>query len=138
MSRTKELIRRLRGQQFCLLITYRKDEVEVATPMWFALKDESLFFETMGESGKVKRLRREPKVKLAPCTGSGFLLGPVLCAKARLVFDPKELEIARKALSERYGLKRRLLMWGLSFARDKTRAVIAVDLSDTWVESEKA
>lgn len=138
MSRAKEFIRRLRGQQFCLLVTYRKDEVEVATPMWFALKDESLFFETMGGSGKVKRIRREPRVKLAPCTGSGLSLGPALCATARLVSDPKELEVARKALSERYGLKRRLLMWGLSFAKDKTRAVIAVDLSDTWVEIEKA
>lgn len=119
----------LKGQQFCLLTTFRKDGTPVPTPMWFAVEDETLYMATRGGSAKVKRLRRQPEVEVGPCTGGGQPTGPQRSAIAR-VLDSSEAARVESLLNARYGLKRRLLSWGLKFARDKTEAHISVRLCD--------
>ena len=118
----------LKGHQFCLLTTYRKDGTPVATPMWFALDKTTVYMSTRGQSAKVKRLRRDPKVKIGPCNGSGRPLGGQWEATGRVVVDPSEAQAGEKCLQDRYGLKRRLLRWALRFSKDKTDALIAVTL----------
>lgn len=116
----------LKGHKFCLLTTFRKDEQGVPTPMWFATSEDTLYMSTRGNSAKVRRLRRQAKILMAPCTSSGRPLGPSVETTGRLVTDPEELERGEKVLQNRYGLKRRLLMWGMKFSKDQTQAVIAV------------
>lgn len=129
MAKTQTLSEQLKGQQFCLLTTYRKDGTPVPTAMWFAVKDETLYMATKGGTAKVKRLRREPKVKIGPCDGNGRPTGAQVEAVARIVESPTESAEAERYLMARYGLKRRLLRWALRFSRDKTDAHISVTLA---------
>lgn len=130
-SQATKLSELLKGQQFCLLTTFRKDGASVDTPMWFALEEETVYMSTMGESAKVKRLRRNARVALAPCDGGGRKKGPQIEGTGQ-VLDTRSEEGLRgeHLLARRYGIKRRLLMWGLRWSKDKSRAIIAVRLGE--------
>ncbi len=97
----------LLDQQFCLLVTYRRDGTPVPTPVWFALDGERLVFESDSDAGKVKRLRCDGRVRVAPCTSRGRPLGPPVEAVARIL-DPDDAPAAERALAERYGRTRRI------------------------------
>jgi uncharacterized protein len=91
-----------------LLITYRRDGTPVPTPVWAAPADGLLYVRTERASGKVKRLRRDPHLLVAPCTVRGVPLGAPLEARA-VVLEPAEREhVAERALARRYGLGRAL------------------------------
>lgn len=66
-----------------LLTTYRRSGEPVSTPVGYGTDGEWLYFMTDPASGKVKRLRREPRVAVAPCTLSGRVTGPSVTARAR-------------------------------------------------------
>jgi PPOX class probable F420-dependent enzyme len=53
--------------------------------VWFVQEDGSLLVQTDGQSGKVKRIRRNPVVRIAPCTASGRLRGEPVTAHAELL-----------------------------------------------------
>ena len=72
-----------------LLITYRRDGTPVPTPVWAAPADGLLYVRTERASGKVKRLRRDPRLLVAPCTVRGEPLGAPLEARA-VVLEPAE------------------------------------------------
>ena len=59
-------------QQYLNLETYRKDGRAVRTPVWFA-EDEGgvLYLRTVKDAGKVKRIRRQARVRVAPCDMAG-------------------------------------------------------------------
>jgi PPOX class probable F420-dependent enzyme len=98
----------LDGHRHCLVVTYRRDGRPVATPVWFALDGDRLVFESDADSGKVKRLRRDPRVRVAPCTLRGNPLGPPVEARARIL-DAAETERAERALDGKYGRLRRVV-----------------------------
>jgi PPOX class probable F420-dependent enzyme len=58
-------------------------------------------------SGKVKRLRADARVLIAPCTAGGRPLGAPLEAIAA-VLGPEEEVLAERILADRYGLGRAL------------------------------
>jgi PPOX class probable F420-dependent enzyme len=58
-------------------------------------------------AAKVKRIRSDPHVKLAPCTVRGKPVGPYAEGTARVV-PPHEEGKAEQALQANYGLGRRL------------------------------
>lgn len=96
----------LRGHWYIVLTTFRRDGAGVMTPVWFAVEDGKLYVGTPADSGKVKRIRNNPKVQLAPCTASGRALGPSIEARAR-VLPADEEAAANQALNRKYGLRRR-------------------------------
>lgn len=57
----------LGDQRFVLLTTYRKSGVAVATPVWVVRDGDALLVSTPRDSGKLKRLRNNPRVELVPC-----------------------------------------------------------------------
>jgi len=69
------------GQKYLCLETFRKNGQGVRTPVWFAASgpispDSSeviLYVYTTGNSGKVKRIRNNPRVRIAPCNMRGGL-----------------------------------------------------------------
>lgn len=61
----------LQGQQYISLTTYRKSGVGVPTPVWFALDGGHLYIVTYEDSGKVKRIRNNPRVTMAPSDAQG-------------------------------------------------------------------
>jgi PPOX class probable F420-dependent enzyme len=73
------------GGKYLSVGSYRRDGTEVRTPVWFVQEDGSLLVQTDGQSGKVKRIRRNPVVRIAPCTASGRLRGEPVTAHAELL-----------------------------------------------------
>ena len=87
--------------------TFRKDGSGVKTPVWAASLDGKLVFGTDGSTYKVKRIRSNPRVRVAACNASGAqILGPWYEGKARLL-DGSEAARADAALDAKYGLQRR-------------------------------
>lgn len=61
-------------ERYVLLITFRKNGIGVATPVWIvSLPDGTAGFTTEVDSGKVKRVRNNPSVTLQPCNLRGKL-----------------------------------------------------------------
>jgi PPOX class probable F420-dependent enzyme len=89
------------------VVTFRRDGSPVATPVWAGIAGGRLYVRVERGSGKVKRLRRDARALLAPCTARGNRLGPPLPATGR-VLAPEEEHIAEQALADRHGLMRAL------------------------------
>ena len=61
----------LQGYRYLNLTTFRKNGVPVVTTVWFTLANAKIYVWTAKESGKVKRIRRNPQVRVAVCTANG-------------------------------------------------------------------
>ena len=97
------------GQKYISLTTFRKTGTPVPTPVWFAEDNDRLYVMTRSDSGKYKRLRNNPNVKIAPCTIRGRITGPEFAASARIL--PREdWPRARQAINGKYWLAR-LPIW---------------------------
>lgn len=92
----------LRGAEFIVLTTYRRSGVAVPTTVWFADTGGALYLTTAAESGKVKRLRANPAVLVAPSDRLGNVQGPALPGRARML-EPHEHDAAIAALRRKYG-----------------------------------
>jgi uncharacterized protein len=96
----------LEGHKYALLTTFRANGDPVPTPVWFGLSDGRAYVRTGADTAKVRRIRRDPRVRLCPCTARGRPLGPWSEGRAR-VLGPAA-EDAEEALRANYGLGRRL------------------------------
>jgi len=93
----------IRGQKYISLTTFRKTGQGVATPIWFGEEGDKLFLMTIGTSGKIKRIRNNNQVKVAPCTVRGKITGPEFAATARLL-PPEDHRPARRTINRKYWL----------------------------------
>jgi PPOX class probable F420-dependent enzyme len=98
----------LRGHKYCLLVTYRRSGQPVPTPVWFGLGDGNVYIRSEADVAKVKRIRNDPRARVAPCTARGKPVGPAAEGRARVLGQAAEIEQAEAALSANYGLGRRL------------------------------
>jgi PPOX class probable F420-dependent enzyme len=98
----------LRGHKYCLLVTFRRSGESVPTPVWFGLDTEGrVYTRTEHDAGKVKRIRANPHVRVAPCNARGKPAGPMAEGTARIVPAGEE-EHGEAAISANYGLGRKL------------------------------
>jgi PPOX class probable F420-dependent enzyme len=100
------------NQQYLNIETFRKSGVSVKTPVWFVKEGDVLYVRTDAASGKVKRIRNNSQVNIAPCKMDGSLLGDWVPAQAR---ELKDDDIGRKVdhlLDRKYGLMKK--MFGLA------------------------
>lgn len=97
----------LEGHNYVSLTTYRKSGEGVSTPVWFARAGEALYVFTDVKSGKVKRIRNEPRVTLTPSDLRGRPRGGNAVAAARIM-DAAEFDAADRALREKYGWQYRV------------------------------
>jgi PPOX class probable F420-dependent enzyme len=88
-----------------LLVTFRRDGTPVPTPVWAAAGDGVFYVRSERTAGKLKRLRNDPRMLIAPCTVRGKPLGAPLEASGR-VLDADEEPRAERALDSRYGFGR--------------------------------
>jgi len=110
------------GQKYISLVTFRKNGVAVHTPVWFAEENGHLYVMTRGTMGKAKRIRNNPKVKIAPCTIRGKITGPEFSASARLL-PQSDHKHARQLINAKYFLARISLL----FSRTDTYLEITPD-----------
>ncbi len=113
----------LAGYDYVNLETFRRTGVGVRTPVWFAEKAGELLLYTLADSGKVKRIRNNPRVRVAPSDFRGKLLGDWIEGEARLLL-PAEAAEANRLLNRKYWLKR-LFDW-TSKLRGTPRVYLAV------------
>jgi PPOX class probable F420-dependent enzyme len=114
------------GQKYLNLETFRKNGEGVKTPVWFAAdpsasldsSEAKLYIYTIGVSGKVKRIRNNNRVRVAPCNVRGGLLGQWVDAHAEIVTGP-EADRGMQLLNKKYVPWRQLLDF---FARFRPRA----------------
>lgn len=97
----------LNGHHYCVLVSYRRDGRGVPTPVWFAPRGRAIVIRSAASDGKVKRIRRQMSVKVAPCDLRGRVQGPALEGRARLLHG-QEAQEAEAALSAAHGLRRRI------------------------------
>jgi PPOX class probable F420-dependent enzyme len=100
----------IRGQKYISLASFRKNGAAVYTPVWFAEDEGKLYVMTRNDSGKYKRIRNNPQVRIAPCNIRGRISGPEFAATARIL-PPEEWERARKAIRTKYWLTRVSFLW---------------------------
>jgi len=103
----------LHGHAYMALTTYRKSGAPVSTPVWFAQVDDRVYMITEPTAGKLKRLRNNPKVDVAPSSVRGKPVGPSAPALARELTVEAERQAADAALSKKYGIQKTLfqLLW---------------------------
>ena len=112
------------GQNYISLETFKKNGQGVKTPVWFVLHQDAFYLYTKADSWKVKRIRNNPRVRVAVCTVRGAIKGPWLDATASLVEGDERLA-ADTLLDRKYFLKK--LFNVLSRINRHTRAMIKIE-----------
>ncbi len=90
------------------LATYRRNGKAVETPVWFAARGGKIYVFTESRAGKVKRLRNDARIQIAPCGIRGKRKGAWIEGSARRIDDPELVRGAYEALSGKYGWRMRL------------------------------
>jgi PPOX class probable F420-dependent enzyme len=94
-----------------LLTTYRRDGAPVGTPVHVAVEGDVAYVRTFDPSGKLKRIRNNDEVAVAPSTLRGRPTGPAAKARARILASD-EAEHAATLLAAKYPLLHgRLIPW---------------------------
>lgn len=120
------------GHKYLNLETFKKSGDGVKTPVWFAAdpavnlasSDAKLYLYTIGVSGKVKRARNNPRVKIAPCDMRGNVLGEWVEARAEIITG-EEAARGTQLLNKKYFPWKQLLAFFASFSR-RERIVFAL------------
>jgi uncharacterized protein len=94
-------------RKYCAVVSYRRDGEAVSTPVWFGTDDGKLYFRSLAGGYKLKRIARDDRVRVAPCTRRGRPVGPPFEGRARIL-EPAEAEAAERRIQANYGAFRRL------------------------------
>lgn len=82
--------------------TFRKNGTGVGTPIWFIVYQGLIYFRTDAKSGKVKRIRNNPHVRIAPCDIRGNLKGSWFDGKVYFA-DSAESSMVYSMIDKKYG-----------------------------------
>ena len=107
-SRTVAGFDHLRDRKYCVLVSYKRSGEAVPTPVWFGLADGKLYIRSEADVAKVRRIRNDPRVRVAPSTVRGKPLGPPADGHARVLEASADEQRAERALRANYGLGRRV------------------------------
>lgn len=101
-------VEKFNNHQYINVETFRKNGIGVKTPVWFAQDGTSLVVHTEKTSGKMKRIRNNPKIMVAPCDGRGKLLGEWIEAQAEIISDEVEINRVNTLVTQKYGFIKRM------------------------------
>jgi len=119
----------LADQTYVDLETFRRDGTGVKTPVWVAPLDGKMVVFTDGTSYKVKRLRRDPRVRVAPCDVRGNVTGAWVSGTGAVVTDSRREARAYEALRAKYGWQMRAVdLFSWLFGRIGRRAILEISL----------
>lgn len=92
------------NEKYINLETYKKDGTPIRTPVWFVTENNKMYVITRESTGKVKRLKNNPKTRFAVCGFKGEIKGEWIDATAKTV-QGDEAERAVKLRKSKYGFK---------------------------------
>ena len=77
-------------QKYLSLESFRRNGQGVRTPVWFAGDSpgpaaQTFYVYSEAQAGKAKRIRNNPRVRIAPCSASGKLRGEWVEARAEII-----------------------------------------------------
>ena len=97
------------GQWAVLLTTYKRDGIPIGTPVNIAVDGDRAFVRTFDTAWKLKRIRNNPEVGVAPSTWRGRPTGPAIRLRAR-VLDGEESAYAGRLLARKHPILHRFLV----------------------------
>ena len=102
----------LADSRFVSLTTFRRSGAPVSTPVWVARDGESLVVLTPVGSGKVRRLRHDPRVEIRPCGRFGAVAGDVESVAAIAEVREADVDVlrARATIRRAYPIESRLVL----------------------------
>ena|SRR2546427_1564536 len=114
------------GARYLVIESYKKDGTAVKTPVWFVANNGTLYVRTDNDTGKVKRIRRNSQIRVAPCNARGTPKSSWVDANAE-VADGAEAEEAYLLLKKKYGLQYRAVRFmGRLMGRKSKGIVLAI------------
>lgn len=116
-------LEQFKDEKYLNLETFRKNGTPVATPVWFAEERGTFYVYSRADAGKVKRIRNNPRVRVAPCDVRGKLKGDWVEATARIA--PSEDRHGHELLNKKYGWLKRIGDF-FSRLRKTKQAIIAI------------
>ena len=90
-------------QDFISITTFRRDGTPVATPMWVVGSAGHLYLWTGSQTGKVKRIRNNPAVRVAACSRMGDVHGEWFDGQAAITEGAEEA-LGYELLDQKYNL----------------------------------
>lgn len=97
----------LADERYVSITTFRRDGSPASTPVWVVSDDpHRLLVATGAGTWKVRRIKRDPHVRIAACDARGKVRGEAVAGIAHLV---DEEPLVRRLQHEKYGWQKRLL-----------------------------
>ena len=117
----------LQNQTYINIETVRKNNLPVRTPVWFVMEDGLIFVRTGSQSGKVKRMRNNPAVKIAVCRSNGDLIGEWIEGQAEIISNPLEEQAINRKFNRKYGLLKKYFdLYGFIMRMKMTAIIIRI------------
>ena len=117
------------GKKYISIETYRKTGDPVRTPVWFIEENGELFVRTDSDTGKIKRIRNNPKVRVATCNARGTPNGSWIDGNARMLDEGSSQHIF-SLLKKKYGMAYRMIRFVGRFSRSKAKPLgLAIQIS---------
>ena len=122
----------LSAAKYVNLETFRRDGRAVRTPVWIGGRDGKLYAFSKADAGKVKRVRGQGRVRLAPCTMGGRITGEWAEGQAVQITRGDQTARARALLKAKYGLFG-WITFSLFASRDRAgiRAYLEITLDES-------
>ena len=99
--------RDISDEKYLSLETYRKTTLPVSTPVWFVIHKDLIHIVTREDTGKIKRLRNNPDVRIALCTFNGKVTGRWHSGKV-MFSSSEDTNIALDLRRKKYGSMERI------------------------------
>jgi PPOX class probable F420-dependent enzyme len=99
-------------EKFVSLTTFRRSGQAVSTAVWIGQDGDALVVTTGEQTGKVKRLRNDPRVQLRPCSRSGRVRDHTIPVPgtAEILADDQSRSRLTEVIRRKYGLEYRVVM----------------------------
>ena len=101
------------------LETYKKDNQPIKTPVWFVIKKNIIYVVTRDQTGKIRRLKNNQKVKIATCTFKGKIIGEWMMGTAKILTDEESNEV-EKWRNKKYGFMAKVAKF---FSKNKGKVI---------------
>ncbi len=103
---------RLADERFVVLITFRRSGQPVPTPVWVARDGDALVVLAPSGSGKVKRLRNDPRVQVQPCGRFGGVAEGAAPVEGTAELREQEADVrhARAVIRGTYPIESRVVL----------------------------
>ena len=115
-------------QKFVMLESYAENGTPIQSPVWILEDGGIIYFRTDPRTGKVKRLQKNPKVRIAPADISGEILGSWVKGEAQFV-EGEEAKRVFKLFRKKYGIVGRIIDFFNKLRGRRMSMVIQIKIS---------